>query len=151
MKTMSRTSFVVTANIVWLALFAAEVLAVLAPDYVAWWRPSFQQSCHEDSYRYDPVDRLFVFGLIWLLTAPLMSLIALRVPQHWPLQISRIWWNGTTPALSFVTAAAAFTLMLWPLTGMLYAPVTSKLILETTRAVLLLGVVLYYRAVILSA
>jgi hypothetical protein len=151
MKTMSRISFLVTANVVWLALFTAEVLAVLAPDYVAWWRPAFQQSCSEDAYRYDLSDRLFMFGLIWLITAPLMSLIAWRIPEHWPLQVSRIWWNAAAPALSVVTAAGAVALMLWPLTGVVYAPVTSKLVLEAARAVLLLGVVLYYRAVILSA
>lgn len=154
MKAMHRTSFIVTANIVWLVLFAAAILAMLAPDYVEWWQHEgarFQRSCNEDSFRYNLLDRLFYFGLIWLSSAPLMSLFALRIPEEWPHRLSRPWWNGSAPARSFVTAVVALAFMLWPLSGMLSAPVASMLILEAVRAVLLLGVLLYYRAVILSA
>jgi hypothetical protein len=151
MKTIGRTGFMAAANIAWLALFVAEVLAVLAPDYLAWWRPTFMQSCHEDSYRYDITDRAFVFGLVWMLTAPLMTMIAMRVPGRWPAWLTRIWWKKDDPALSLLTAAAALVLMLWPLTGMLFAPVQSKFLLEAMRAVVLASVLVYYRAVILSA
>ena len=154
MKSMGRTNFIVAANIVWLALFAAEILAVLAPDYMAWWQREGARtlrSCNEDTVRYNLPDRMFLFGLIWLFSAPVMSLIALRIPEQWPDRLSRLWWNGTAPALSFATAMAALVFMLWPLTGMVNAPVASMFIIEAARAVLLLGVVLYYRAIILSA
>jgi hypothetical protein len=154
MKTMSRTNFVVAANIVWLVLFAAEILAVLAPDYVAWWQSEgarLRRSCDEDTFRFDLLDRLYLFGLIWLCSTPVMSLLAWRIPEQWPDRLSRFWWNGAAPARSFATAAVALALLLWPLGAMLSAPVTSMLILEAVRAVLLLGVLLYYRAVILSA
>jgi hypothetical protein len=154
MKSMRRTNFIVAANIVWLALFAAEILAVLAPDYMAWWQREGARplrSCDEDTVRYNLTDRMFLFGLLWLLSAPVMSLFALRIPEQWPGRLSRLWWNLTAPARSFATAAAALVLMLWPLSGMLNAPVASMLAIEAARAVLLLGVLLYYRVVILSA
>jgi cyd operon protein YbgT len=154
MKSMRRTNFIVAANIVWLALFAAEIFAVLAPDYMAWWQhvgARSLRSCDEDTVRYNLADRMFLFGLIWLFSAPVMSLIALRIPAQWPAQLSQLWWNRTAPARSFVTAAVALVLMLWPLIGMVNAPVASMFVIEAARAVLLLGVLLYYRAVVLSA
>jgi hypothetical protein len=154
MKAMSRTNFIVTANIVWLLLFAAQILAVLAPDYIAWWQHEsarFQRSCNEDSFRYDLLDRLYLFGLLWLCSAPVMSLFALRIPEHWPGRLSQLWWNRTAPVRSFLTAAVALAITLWPLSGVLNAPVASMFVIEAARAVLLLGVLLYYRAVILSA
>ena len=75
----------------------------------------------------------------------------LRVPEQGLAVPARLWWNGTAPGLSFATALAALVLMLWPLAAMVNAPVTSMLVIEAARAVLLLGVLLYYRAVILSA
>lgn len=154
MKTMRRADFIVVANILWLILFAAEIFAVLAPDYMAWWQREGARalrSCNEDTVRYNLSDRMFLFGLIWLFSAPVMSLFALRVPEQWPKQLSRLWWNGTAPALSFATAVAALVLMLWPLAAMVNAPVASMLVIEAARAVLLFGVLLYYRAVMLSA
>jgi hypothetical protein len=154
MKSMGRTNFIVAANIVWLALFAAEIFAVLAPDYMAWWQHEGARSlraCNEDTVRYSLPDRMFLFGLIWLFSASVMSLFALRIPEQWPGRLSRLWWNGTAPARSFATAMAALVLMLWPLAGMVNAPVTSTFVIEAARAVLLLGVLFYYRAVILSA
>ncbi len=154
MKSMRRTNFIVAANIVWLALFAAEILAVLAPDYMAWWQREGARSlrsCNEDTVRYNLSDRMFLFGIIWIFSAPAMSLFALRIPEQWPDRLSRLWWNGTAPGRSFLTAAVALAIMLWPLSGMLNAPVASMLVIEAARAVLLLGVLLYYRAVILSA
>jgi hypothetical protein len=154
MKAVSRTNFIVAANIVWLAVIAVGILEVLAPDYTAWWRhvgASSLRSCNEDSYRYDVFDRLFLFSLIWLFSAPVMSLVAWRIPGQWPARFSRPWWNRTVPVRSLATAVAVFAPMLWPLSGMLHAPVTSTLILEGVRAVLLLGVLLYYRAAVLSA
>ncbi len=154
MKTMRRTNFIVVANIVWFALFAVEILAVLAPDYVAWWQHEgarLRRACDEDTFRYDLLDRLYLFGLVWLFSTPAMSLLASRIPERWPDRLSRCWWDGAAPARSFATAAAALALMLWPLSGMLNAPVTSTLILEAVRAVLLLGILLYYRAAVLSA
>ncbi len=154
MKTISRTNFIVAANIVWFVLFAAEILAVLAPDYVAWWQAEgarMRRSCDEDTFRFDLLDRLYLFGLIWLFSAPVMSLLALRIPENWPDRLSRLWWNGAASVRSFVTAAAVLALLLWPLSAMLNAPVSSMFVLEGARAVLLLGVLLYYRAIILSA
>lgn len=154
MKTVHRITFIVIANIVWFTLFAAAIAAVLAPDYVAWWRregPNFQRSCDEDSFRYDVVDRLYIFGLIWLLSVPLMNLFAWRVPGHWPDQLSHLWWNGKQSGRSLATAVVASAFMSWPVMGILNAPVPSTLILETARAILLLGVLLYYRAIILSS
>lgn len=87
MKSMGRTNFIVAANIVWLALFAAEVFAVLAPDYMAWWQHEGARSlraCNEDTVRYSLPDRMFLFGLIWLFSASVMSLFALRIPEQWP-------------------------------------------------------------------
>jgi hypothetical protein len=154
MKTMPRLSFIVTANIVWLAQFAAIVLVVVMPDYVAWWKrhaPELQLGCFEDSFRYEPLDRLFTFGLLWLISAPLMSVIAWRVPERWPSRLSHLWWNSATPSRSTVTAAAVLAVMLWPVSGIINAPVTSTLLLEAARAIPLLGAALYYRAIALSA
>jgi hypothetical protein len=154
MKTMSRASFIMTANIVWLAQFVAEFLVVLAPDYAGWWRrqtPDLQLGCFEDTFRYDPVDRLFVLGLIWLLSMPLMNLCAWRFPDHWPVRLSCLWWNKVESTRSLVTAMVALVLLLWPVSSMLNTPAASTLILEGARTILLLGVLLYYRAIILSA
>lgn len=153
MKTMRRGEFIVLGNIVWFALFAAEIAAVLAPDYVAWWRNEgsrLRRACDEDTFRYDLFDRLYLFGSLWLFSAPTMTLTALRVPERWPGRLCRMWWNGHATALSIATAVAAAALALWPLSSMLNAPVPSMFVIEAVRAVLLLGVLLYYRAVILS-
>jgi hypothetical protein len=153
MKTMRRGNFIVVANIVWFAFFAVEILAVLAPDYVAWWQREgtrLRRACDEDTYRYDLFDRLYLFGSLWLFSAPAMSLIASRIPGRWPELLSRLWWNGNASARSIATAVAAIALMLWPASSMLSAPVTSMLLLEAARTLLLLSVVLYYRAVLLN-
>ncbi len=154
MKTMRRSNFILVANIVWFVIFAAEILAVLAPDYVAWWQREgarLRRACDEDTLRYDLFDRVYLFGSLWLFSTPAMSLIASRVPGRWPDRLSRLWWNGNAPARSIATAFAGAALLLWPLSGMLNAPVTSMLLLEAARTLLLAGAVLYYRAVLLSA
>jgi len=146
MKTMRRSNFIVLANIVWFAFFAAEILAVLAPDYLAWWQSEgtrLRRACDEDTYRYDLFDRVYLFGSLWLFSAPVMSLIALRIPERWPDRLSRLWWNGNAPARSPATAIAAAALMLWPLSGILNAPVISTLLLEVARTLLLASAVLY--------
>lgn len=150
MRTISRTSFIVVANIVWLAMFMLDVGVVLAPDYVAWWRPSNVNGCNIDTYRYDLTDRLFLFGTGWALSAPLMTLIALRLPDRWPHQLDHPWWNAESSSRSWSTAMAAGGLLLWPLTGMLTAPVASQAIIEAARALPLLAIVLYYRAALIS-
>ena len=153
MKTMRRSNFILVANIVWFVIFAAEILAVLAPDYVAWWQREgtrLRRACDEDTYRYDLFDRLYLFGSVWLFSTPVMNLIAMRIPERWPDRLSRLWWNGNAPARSISTFVIAAALMLWPLSSMLNAPVTSTLLLEAARTLLLLGVVLYYRAVLLN-
>ncbi len=154
MKTMPRLSFIVTANIVWLGQFAAVIVMVLLPDYVEWWQreaPNLQLGCFEDSARYDPLDRAFVFGLLWLVSTPLMNIIAARFPERWPARLTCFWWNPAASPLSLATGALALAIMSWPLAGALNAPVTSSLILEGVRGVLLSGVALYYRAIMLSA
>ncbi len=154
MKTMSRLNFLVTANIVWLAQFAFTVAMVAMPDYVQWWRrqaPNLQLGCFEDTVRYDLLDRAFVFGLLWLLSAPLMNMLAWRIPECWPSRLTRFWWNPAAPSLSLLTAALILAVMAWPGGGLLSAPVASSLILEAGRAIFLFGAALFYRAVILSA
>jgi hypothetical protein len=154
MKTMSRTNFLIAANIVWFAQFLLEWLVVLAPDYTAWWqaqRPGLQLGCYEDAYRYDPAQRLFLYGLIWLLSTPLMTLAAWRLPAQWPAALSRLWWNGADPFVSAISAAGAILLIAWPLNAMVQAPVTSTLLIEGLRGMMLVTILHYYRGVWLSA
>jgi hypothetical protein len=154
MRAMRRSHFIILGNIVWFALFAAEIAAVLAPDYMAWWQREgvrLRRSCDEDTFRFDLLDRVYLFGSLWLFSAPAMSLAALRIPEHWPERLPRFWWNRSAPGLSAATAVAAFVLVLWPLASMANAPVTSMLLIEAARALLLLGAVLYYRAVLLNS
>ena len=151
MTAMGRGQFILAANAVWLTVFAMDILVVLAPDYVAWWKPNIPLSCHEDTYRYDLGDRTFVFGFVWLLTTPLMNVAAWRLPARWPDTLSRPWWNAAAPGLSWATTIAALALVAWPLSGVFTAPVTSHLVLKALSAVLLAGVAWYYRAAMLSA
>lgn len=154
MKTVDRVTCIIVGNIVWLTLFIAAIAIVAAPDYVAWWQregPNFQRGCDEDTFRYDVLDRLYIFGLIWLLSTPLMNLFAWRIPENWPHRLSHLWWNGRNFARSLATAVVSIAFMLWPLIGLVNAPVASTLLLEMARAILLLGVLLYYRAILLSS
>jgi hypothetical protein len=153
MKAMRRSHFIVLGNIVWFALFASEIAAVLAPDYISWWRNEgsrLRRSCDEDTFRFDLFDRIYLFGAIWLFSAPAMSIVALRVPERWPSQLSRFWWDRNAPGKSAATALAAAVLMLWPITGIRNAPVASMLLIEAGRLLALSCVALYYRAVLIS-
>lgn len=154
MMPMSRLNFIVVANAIWLAQFAGEFLMLQAPDAVAWrerMAANLQIGCVGDTYYDAPLEQLYIFGLLWVLSAPLMSVIAWKFPHEWPSRLARPWWNRVTPALSAVTLLLALALLAWPLKGALAMPVTSVIVTEAARAVTLLMVALYYRAIVLSA
>jgi hypothetical protein len=154
MKTLSRSSFIVAANIVWFAQFVVAFLLPLFSDYALWlsMQPNSNQiGCVGNTSAYVSSDRLYLLTLIWVLTAPLMTIIATKQPDVWPSRISRFWWNRDASGLSVITLAAAIVVLAWPLTAALNAPVISALWMDGGRAFALLAVVHYYRSVLLSA
>jgi hypothetical protein len=153
METLPRTQFVLVANLVWFAQFVAEFLVVLAPDAVAWRQRganSLQVGCVGDTAAYVVLDRLYLLTLAWLLTAPLMTVIALRFPAIWPMRAAIPWWNNAAPSASLITLLIALALMAWPVSAALSTPVTSVILVETVRALPLLVIALFYRGVLLA-
>mgnify|MGYP001769078558 CR=1 FL=1 len=154
MKTLSRSSFIILANIAWFAQFAVTFLLPFFSDYALWLtrQPSSNQiGCVGNTTAYVSSDRLFLLLLIWALTAPLMTLIATKHPAVWPSRISRFCWNRDALGLSTFTLIAAGAVLAWPLTAALNAPVVSALWMDGGRALALLAVVHYYRSILLSA
>lgn len=155
MKTISRATFLAIGNAFWLAQSAIEIFAPQLRAYLAWrnlaFKPDLQIGCFRDSYSDSLSDRFFVVGLVWLLSAPLMTAIALKLPQDWPHKILRLGWHREAAGLSLATLLAVLALAAWPLIAALRAPVTSVMLMEAGRIALIAVPALYYRAVFLSA
>ena len=155
MRTLSRKSFIILANIIWFAQFGIELVAPQIASYLAWRRhgflPDLQIGCFRDSYYDSLSDRLYIVGALWLLSAPLMTAIALKRPRCWPQRVLHSMWNRRDPGLSIATLLIVFALALWPLGAAINAPVSSMKILEGCRAATVLAAALYYRAMVLSA
>jgi hypothetical protein len=155
MKTLSRHAFILTANAVWFAQFAVEAVAPLIGDYLVWRQKSFMPDnrlgCFSDAYYDSLTERLFLLALLWIVTAPVMNLIAWKNPRIWPPRLIRFCWHRTAAALSWTTMLAALAVMVWPVSTAANAPVTSMLVMQTARALILLAALLYYRAILLSA
>ena len=154
-KAFSRTAFVAWGNAFWLAQSVAEVLAPQLRSYLAWrglaFKPDLQIGCFRDSYFDSLSDRLYVVGLLWLLSAPLMTAIAWKQPERWPGTIRHVAWRGNAAGLSWASLLAVLALAAWPLIAAVRAPVTSIMLLELARIVLIAVPALYYRAILLSA
>ncbi len=155
MRTLSRKGFAVWANVFWLAQFVIEFLAPLLRDYLVWrnlvFRPNLQIGCLRDSYFDSYTDRLYVLALLWLGSAPLMTVIAWKQPECWPQRLSHPLWDAMAPALSWAALMTALALAAWPITAAIRAPVSSTVFMEAARAVLIAIPALYYRAILLSA
>jgi hypothetical protein len=153
-QTLSRLQFMIAANAVWAGQFFIAFLIPEAPDYQFWrkmvFRPDYEIGCFEDAYHDSWADRLFILGLLWLVTTPVMNLIALRRPVRWPVRLESFWWNGSAPVKSALTLALAVAGGLWPLVAAVNAPVLSGQALEGVRTVMLFAVLLYYRGVALN-
>lgn len=153
METLTRTRFIIYANVVWFTQFLAEFLVVQAPDVVAWREriaANFQVGCVGDTANYVALDRLYLLALAWVLTAPLMTVIALRYPPRWPEHMLTPLWNDAAPGASLVTMAAALALLLWPLGAAIATPVSSVILVETMRGSALFITALYYRGIVLA-
>ena len=155
MKTLSRKGFAVWANVFWLAQFVIELLAPLLRDYLVWrnlvFRPNLQIGCLRDSYFDSYTDRLYVLALLWLVSAPLMTVIAWKQPECWPQRLIHRLWDAQRPGLSWAALLAALALAVWPIAAAIRAPVNSTVFMEAARAVLIAIPALYYRAILLSA
>ena len=118
-KTFSRAAFVAWGNAFWLAQSVAEVLAPQLRSYLAWrglaFKPDLQIGCFRDSYFDSLSDRLYVVGLLWLLSAPLMTAIAWKQPERWPGTIRHVAWRGDAAGLSWASLLAVLALAAWPL------------------------------------
>jgi hypothetical protein len=155
MKAISRTAFLIIGNGFWLAQSAVEVFAPQIRAYFALrnlaFKPDLQIGCFSDSY-YDSLgDRFYIVGLVWLLSAPLMTAIALKLPADWPRALERPWWRAEAAGLSLGALLAVAALLAWPLIAALRAPVTSLMAIEAARIALIAAPALYYRAILLSA
>lgn len=153
MKTISRTQFLIYANLVWGGQFVAEILSRHTPGAIAWQQrisENMQVGCVGDTAAYNPGDRLFLFALMWMISAPLMTVIALRMPAAWPERMEPLLWKGRAPGLSMFTLVGALALLAWPVAAAIATPVTSVILVEAARGLALLAVALYYRGVILS-
>ena len=121
MKALSRTAFMAWGNAFWLAQSAVEVLAPQLRGYLAWrglaFKPDLQIGCFRDSYYDNLSDRLYVVGLLWLLSAPLMTAIAWKLPEDWPRAIRHFWGRTDAPGLSWPSLLAVFVLAAWPYRG----------------------------------
>ncbi len=155
MQALSRTAFLAWGNAFWLAQCAVEVWAPQLRTYLAWrgrlFRPDLQIGCFRDSYYDSLTDRLYVVGLVWLLSAPLMSAIAWKVPESWPRAVSHLAWRKNAALLSWMSLFAVLLLAAWPLIAASRAPVISIMLMELARAVLIVIPAFYYRAILLSA
>jgi hypothetical protein len=155
MKAMPRAAFLIAGNACWLAQLAIEVFAPQLRDYLTWrrvvFKPELQIGCFRDSYYDSLPDRLYVVGLVWLLTAPLMTAIAWKLPREWPPAMQHLYWRSQAAALSWATLLAVAVLLAWPLIAAFRAPVISIGALEAARAVIITAPALYYRAILLSA
>ncbi len=155
MRVLSRIAFMAWGNAFWLAQSAIEVLAPQLRSYLAWrglaFKPELQIGCFRDSYYDSLSDRLYVVGLLWLLSAPLMTAIAWKLPESWPQAIRHFWWRGTAAGLSWGSLLAVLALAAWPLVAALRAPVTSIMLMELARIALIAVPALYYRAILLTA
>jgi hypothetical protein len=155
MKALSRTAFLAWGNAFWLAQSAIEVWAPQLRAYLTWrslaFKPELQIGCFRDSYYDSLSDRLYVVGLVWLLSAPLMTAIAWKLPENWPRTVSHFAWHRNAAALSWASLLAVLLLAAWPLIAALRAPVTSIMLMELTRAAFVAVPALYYRAIIIGA
>ncbi|MGO9486962.1 MAG: hypothetical protein ACLPX9_20725 [Rhodomicrobium sp.] len=155
MKPLSRNAFIVWGNAFWLAQSAAEVLAPQLRSYLAWrglaFKPDLQIGCFRDSYYDSLSDRLYVVGLLWLLSAAPMTAIAWKQPENWPGKVRHFLWRRDAPGLSWAALSGVLALTAWPIVAALRAPVTSIMLLELARIALIAGPALYYRAILLSA
>ena len=155
MATLSRTAFIAWGNAFWLAQSAVEVLAPQLRSYFAWrglaFKPELQIGCFRDSYYDSVADRLYVVGLLWLVSAPLMTAIAWKQPEDWPDAIRHFWWRRNAGGPSWASLLAVLALAAWPLIASLRAPVTSIMLMELARIALIVSPALYYRAIVLSA
>jgi hypothetical protein len=155
MTALSRRVFIIAGNIVWLLQFAIEAVAPLIGDYLVWRQKSFMPDnrigCFNDAYYDSLTERLYLLALLWIITAPLMNLIAWKHPRIWPPRLIRLWWHGESTALSATTLLAALAMMIWPVSAAANAPVTSMLLMQSARALMLLMTLLYYRGILLSA
>lgn len=153
MKTLSRTQFLIYANLVWGAQFVSEFLLRLAPCAIAWQQrisENMQVGCVGDTAAYNSGDRLFLFALMWMASAPLMTMIALQVPTPWPERMVHPFWNARAPLLSLFTLAGVAILLARPVAAAIAAPVTTVILVEAARGLALLAVALYYRGLVLS-
>ena len=155
MKTVSRGVFLAVGNVCWLAQAGAEVFAPQLRGYLTWrrlaFKPDLQIGCFRDSYYDSLSDRMYVVGLVWLLSAPLMTAVALKFPRVWPGTVGWLWWRRRQTGLSAATLLAALALVAWPFIAAMRAPVTDTLVLEIVRIALIVVPALYYRALLLSA
>jgi hypothetical protein len=154
-RLLSRANFIITANLAWAGQFVIAFLVPLMPDYQLWrreiFRPDYQIGCFEDAYQDSSIERLYILGLVWLVTTPVMNLIACRSPAEWPGRIKYFWWNGAAQTRSWLTLILAAAVMLWPFSAGLNAPVAGAQLLEGARTLMLGAVLFYYRSVLLSA
>jgi hypothetical protein len=155
MKTISRAAFIAAGNAFWLAQAGVEVFAPQLQAYLTWrklaFKPDLQIGCFRDSYYDSLSDRFYVVALVWLLTAPLMTAVALKLPQEWPCAVKQVWWRREAAGLSWATLLAVFALVAWPLITALRAPVPGIMAMEAGRIALIAVPALYYRATVLSA
>jgi len=154
MKALSRTGFILWANAFWLAQSGIEILAPELRSYLAWrglaFKPDLQIGCFRDSYYDSLTDRAYLVGLLWLLSAPLMTAIAWKLPECWPQRIRYFWWSVPRAGLSLAALLAALALAAWPAVAAIRAPVTSTMLMEATRILLIAAPAFYYRAILLS-
>ncbi len=154
-QALSRTAFLAWGNAFWLAQSAVEVWAPQLRAYLTWrslaFKPELQIGCFRDSYYDSLSDRLYVVGLVWLLSAPLMTAIAWKLPESWPRTVAHFAWHRNAVALSWASLLAVLALAAWPLIAALRAPVTSIMLVELARAALTAIPALYYRAILVSA
>jgi hypothetical protein len=155
MKAVSRGVSLAAGNVCWFAQAGAGVVAPQLHGYLSWrslaFKPDLQIGCFRDSYYGSLSGRTYVVGLVWLLSAPLMTAVALKLPRVWPATVGWLWWRRRQTALSAVTLLAALALVAWPLIAAMRAPVTDILVLELVRIALVAAPALYYRALLLSA
>jgi hypothetical protein len=155
MRAVSRRTFLVIGNACWLAQSAIEVFAPQLRSFLTWrrvaFKPELQIGCFRDSYFDSLPDRLYVVGLVWLLTAPLMTAIAWKLPRDWPTAIRHPYWSPPAASLSWAALLGIAVLLSWPLVAALRAPVSSIAALEAVRAAIIAAPALYYRAILLSA
>jgi hypothetical protein len=155
MKAVSRGIFLAVGNLCWFAQAGIEVLAPQLHSYLTWrrlaFKPELQIGCFRDSYSDSLPDRIFVVGLVWLLSAPLMTAIALKLPRDWPPAMGWLCWRRQQTALSVATLLAVLAAVAWPLIAAARAPVADIQVLEMVRIALIAMPALYYRALLLSA